>query len=140
MPTVSQAIDIHAAPEKVEAIYREFEKYPDFISSIVAIREAQGTLDCHLRVAGVDFPYTARVERSQPGEYRWTTVDGSISHRGSVRIVPHGEGTRLLFDVDYDVPGGALGQLAGKIVNWTGLVDTGVRHALECAKAHIEAQ
>jgi uncharacterized membrane protein len=140
VPTVSQSIDIHAKPDQVESVYRDFESYPTFIGSIVSVKEHDDLLDCHLRVAGIDFPYTARVEAVKPGEYRWETVDGSISHRGAVHIRPHGAVTQLAFDVEYDVPGGALGHLAGKIVNWTGLVDSGLRHALECTKAHIEAQ
>jgi uncharacterized membrane protein len=140
MPALSQSIEIHARPEQVEAIYCDFEKYPEFINSVQEVRARDGLLDCHLRVVGIDIPYTARVEKQGPGEYRWETVEGRIMHRGTVQIQPAESGTRLSIHVDYDMPGGALGQLTGKIVNWTGLVESGLQYSLECARAYVEAQ
>jgi hypothetical protein len=55
MPTLTQAVEIHARPDKVERIYRDFEAYPQFIAPVASVREHDGLIDCHLRVAGFDF-------------------------------------------------------------------------------------
>ena len=138
MPTITQAIEIHAPAELVERIYRDFDAYPAFIDPISGITQSEdGILDCRLKVAGFEFPYTARVEQAGPGEYRWQTLSGSISHRGTARIESMGERTRVMLEVDYDVPGG---EIAGRISNWLGLADTGLRHALESFKAYVESR
>ena len=137
MPTLTQTIDIHVQPERVEQVYLNFEEYPQFVAPIAAVKSHDGLIDCHLRVAGFDFPYTARVEPAGPGRYRWETVDGSVSHRGTAQIEPADNGTRVTLEVSYDPPGG---EIAGRIANWLGLADSGLRHALESFKAHVEAR
>jgi uncharacterized membrane protein len=137
MPTLTQAVEIHARPERVEQVYRKFDAYPEFIAPVTTVKEHDGLIDCNLRVAGFNFPYTARVEQAGPGEYRWETVPGSsIAHQGTTRIEPNGDGTRLTMEVSYAPPGG---ETVGKMANWLGLADTGLRHALESFKAYVEA-
>jgi len=137
MATITKTIEIQAPPEKVERMYRDFEAYPAFIAPISHVQERRdGLLDCKLQVAGWEFPYTARVERAGAGEYRWQTVDGSISHHGTARIEPAGDHTRVTMEVNYAPPGG---EIAGRIANWLGLADSGLNHALESFKAHVEA-
>jgi uncharacterized membrane protein len=137
MPTLTQAIEIQARPDEVEQIYRNFEAYPQFIAPIATVKEHDGLLDCDLKVAGFHFPYTARVEQAGPGEYRWETVEGTLSHRGTAHIEPAGSGTLVTMVVNYDPPGG---QMAGKVANWLGLADSGLRHAMESFKAYVEAR
>ena|SRR3712207_2393690 len=137
MPNLTQSVEIQARPDVVETVYRDFEAYPWFIAPLAEVKEHDGLLDCQLKVAGFTFPYTARVDHVAPGRYRWETVNGTLSHRGTVRIEPEGEGSRLTMDVSFDPPGG---ELVAKVANWPFLVETGVRYALESFKAHVEAR
>jgi len=137
MASMTQSIDIHASPEKVEQFYLNFAAYPSYIAPIASLKDrGDGHLECSLRVAGFEFPYVAHWQQTGPGTYSWQTVEGSISHRGTARIEPIAGGTRVTLDVQYDPPGGEWGK---RISNWLGLADTGLRHALESFKARVEA-
>jgi len=139
MPTITQTVEIDRPAADVEAVYTSWNKYPEFIPFIKEVNaKGDHQLETKLRIAGMNFGYTAEVSKHGDMKWSWETVEGDINHSGTATIEPiSSDRTRLTMIVNYDVPGP---ELAGRITNWLGLVDTGIRSSMENFRAYVENQ
>jgi len=68
--------------------------------------------------AGGEYRWRTEVQETGTHEVRWSTLDGAdVAHAGSLafRPAPGDRGTELHLDVRFDPPGGAVGQVVGKL-------------------------
>lgn len=137
MPNMTQSIEINQPVDVVETHYTNWEQYPEFIPYFRSVKKTgDEQIAVDLRVAGIAFDYTARVNKQQDHVYTWETTGGRISHRGTAKLQPAGaDKTLLTLEVEYDVPGP---DIVGKVSNWLGLADSGLRSSLENFRAFVE--
>ena len=137
MPTLTQSIEINKNAQDVESVYINWSKYPEFVPSIKEVKDnGNDEIHCKIKLAGMDFSYTAAVKKVAENRYHWQTTEGSIKHSGDATIEPISKDrSRLTLKVDYEVPGP---KIAGKVTNWLGLADSGLRSALENFRAYTE--
>jgi coenzyme Q-binding protein COQ10 len=141
MAGATRSIVINAPVEKVFDIIVQYDKYPEFLSEVKAIRTAgrQGNeVQVHYTV---ELPiktikYTIRAKEERPTKMSWSFVDGEFmkDNKGSWVLEPAGEGkTKATYTVEI-----ALGALVPKsIVNV--LVDTSLPKMLESFKRRAES-
>lgn len=139
MPVITHSIDIHAPKAAVEEHYTNWESYPEFIDGLEEVTMKTPTdMQCKLRVAGLNFGYTAHVERTGEGKYAWHTTEGDVHHSGETQIEKIDDNTtRLRMTVDYKAPGP---EIANKIAEWLNLAENQLQKALEKFKTHTEAR
>jgi uncharacterized membrane protein len=115
------AITVRRQPDEVYAFWHELENLPRFMAHLESV-EPKGDGLSHWKAkgpAGRTVEWDARIVEDRPGELiSWQTVDGSaVQTTGTVRFVPApgARGTVIHLDMDYAVPGGAVGSAIAKL-------------------------
>lgn len=139
---------IDAPPDRVFELGANAERIPEWQTNIVEVRDVTGKLDhvgaaytaimkiagrrleARWEVAKVEKPYYTELRGSAPGGGRATTI---------TRIAPAGDGSDCTFELDYELPGGFIGDLAFKLFAERS-VERDVRHSNENFKAIVEAE
>ncbi len=124
MTTISRSIDIAAPVERVWDLLEDVRRLPEYSASTEAVRDAPERLTAVGqeyvqvgRLLGVKLTSRWRVIALRPG--RLLRSEGSLAagvrYTLTQRLEPlPGGGTRLLIDIDYAIPGGALGRFAAR--------------------------
>src|SRR5258708_16873332 len=100
MPGASRSILIDAPIETVFGIITDYEKYPEFLSEVKAIRvserrEGEAVVQYEGSVLKT-IRYTLKLKEEKPRRISWSLVGGELKrakHRSSL-LEPHGKQTR----------------------------------------------
>ncbi len=110
MPQASHSIEIAATPEAFRAVLQDYERYPEFLPEVKAIKlgprqkgsvEVTYWLDAKLKV----FEYTLRHVEAGPGRIDWHLVRGGELMRhneGAWTFEAAGRGTKATYSIDID--------------------------------------
>lgn len=118
---VTAAITVRQPREEVYRFWHDFEKLPSFMAHVESVErlEGQRTRWRAKAPAGRTVEWEAEVTEDVPNErIAWRSLpDGGVENSGVVRFVPApgNRGTEIHVEMDYDVPGGALGATIAKI-------------------------
>lgn len=117
-PAVSRSITIGKPADELYEAWRD----PDQFSAVMGHFAEVTTRDedrLHWTVHGPfgrDISWETRIVEADPGEHlRWETpADATVPNEGSVRFrpAPGDRGTEVTLTIDFDPPGGALGNAA----------------------------
>lgn len=123
MATISRSTDIAATPDKVWALLEDVKRLPEYSESTDEVRDAPDRLTSVGqeyvqvgRVLGIKLTSRWKVIGLEPGRLIRSegTLAPGVRYTLTQRLEPISEGTRLCIDIDYTVPGGALGKLAAR--------------------------
>jgi carbon monoxide dehydrogenase subunit G len=121
--TISRSTDIAASPEKVWDLLEDVKRLPEYSQSTDEVRDAPERLtsvgqeyEQVGRVLGVKLTSRWKVVGLEPGKLIRSegTLAAGVRYTLTQRLEPIDTGTRLCIDIDYTVPGGALGKLAAR--------------------------
>jgi carbon monoxide dehydrogenase subunit G len=124
MATIERSIDIAAPPERVWDLLEDVRRLPEYSESTDEVREAPERLTAVGqeyvqvgRLLGMKLTSRWRVTAIDPG--RLLSSEGSLAPGVRYTLTQHVEPldagrTRLSIDIDYSIPGGALGRLAAR--------------------------
>jgi uncharacterized membrane protein len=122
--TISRHTDIAASPERVWALLEDVRRLPEYSQSTDEVRDAPERLSAVGqeyvqvgRLLGMKLTSRWRVTAIEPG--RLISSEGSlvpgVRYTLTQRLEPlSDDASRLCIQIDYDVPGGALGRLAAR--------------------------
>lgn len=119
MPKVDKEIAVAAPADTVYQIWRNFENFPSFMHNIEEVRDigygrsrwrAKGPL-------GNDAEWDAEMTADEPARLiAWRSLEGSkVRTNGRVEFDGESGMTRIHLALEYEAPGGALGDIAAKI-------------------------
>lgn len=118
---VSAAITVRRDRDELYALWRDFERFPDFMAHLEEVRST-GTTTSHWKARGplgMTVEWDAAITDDVPGErIAWRSVEGSkVDNSGTVRFVtaPGDQGTELHVDMRYSPPAGAVGATIARI-------------------------
>lgn len=125
MAHIKQDVHIANPPEEVFAVLVEVERLPRFSDMTVGVRHTPGRplrpgdrFTQIIRLAGMELETDWEVTELEPNVL--LRVEGRSQGGGRAtlveRISPEGGGSRVAFEVDYDMPLGVLGDIADKLV------------------------
>src|SRR5712692_3649347 len=134
MPGASRSILIDAPIETVFGIITDYEKYPEFLSEVKAIRvserrEGEAVVQYEVSVLKT-IRYTLKLKEEKPQRISWSLVEGELmrENKGSWLLEPQGKQTRATYSIEM-----TLGPLVPKaMVN--ALVDSSLPKMLESFK------
>jgi uncharacterized membrane protein len=133
---VTKYIRIEAPAQEVWQLWRDPSEFPQFMEDVTEV-EARGEL-WHWKVdgpAGVPVEWDSRIVEEIPGEkLAWKSVNG-MSNAGVVRLDDRGDATDLEYAIEFDPPGGKLGDVVAKIFDDP---ENKVQRALESFKTLVE--
>lgn len=139
---------VDAPPDRVFELGAHAERIPEWNASITEVKDVTGPLD-HLgaaytaimKIAGRRLEARWEVARIEKPSY--TELRGSAPGGGRATMItrsePAGGGSDCTFELDYELPGGFIGDLAFKLFAERS-VERDVRHSNENFKAIVEAE
>ncbi len=147
MPEVTRSVEVGAPPRSVWRLLEDVRRLPELSTSTVSVdgapdrlTEVGQTFEQTVELAGRHFTSTWEVVAIEPG--RSLVVEGSVlprtHYRMTERLTPSDDGTRVDLTMDYRLPFGPLGRLAGKLGAERRAVD-GAEEVLAGIKAVTEA-
>lgn len=117
----STAITINRPVEEVYRFWQDFERFPAFMYHLESV-EVTDDRRSHWKAkapVGGTVEWDAEIVENRPDELiAWRSVAGAdVANAGSVRLAPApgGRGTEVTVEVEYDMPGGAVGSLVAKL-------------------------
>jgi len=124
VPTITRSVEIAARPERVWELLENVRRLPEYSESTDEVRDAPERLTTVGqeyvqvgRLLGVKLASRWKVIALEPG--RLLSSEGSLApgvrYTLTQRLEPLDDGvTRLWLEIDYTIPGGALGRLAAR--------------------------
>lgn len=146
MSHVRHSVHIEAPPEQVWAIGRDPERMPEWNTTVVSVKEADGPLDTTgarftvvSKIAGRPLDITWQIEEVEAPRFFVATATTPLggSARQRVDYEPDGTGTRVTIDMDYEIASGLLGQVLSKAFAERA-IERDVHHSAENLKAVVE--
>ena len=148
MGHVHHEYHIDAPPEVAWALGRDPNRMPEWNTTTVSVKDVHGPLDRKgatyttvSKIAGRPLEVQWQVEQADSA--RMTEATGSSPRGGSahliVRYEPDGSGTKLVVDLDYELPMGFLGDLADKLFAERAMIRD-IHHSGENFKALVEEE
>jgi len=121
MASWKNSIIIHAPPDRVFAYLDEPSKLPEWLPSMVEIRNVIGSgagqqQEWTYKMAGLLLRGQATVVEHVASKSAVHQTIGMISSTFGYAVEPHEEGTELTLEVEYSVPIPVLGKLAEHLV------------------------
>lgn len=146
MSHVRHSILIEAPPERVWAIGRDPERMPEWNTTVVSVKDADGPLDTLggrftvvSKIAGRPLDITWHIEEVEAPRFFVATATTPLGGGARQRVdyEPEGTGTRVTIDMDYEIAGGLLGQVLSKAFAERA-IERDVHHSAENLKAVVE--
>jgi carbon monoxide dehydrogenase subunit G len=122
MAKVERSIFINASPESIDAITADGTRLTEWYAGVEKVEpdatfpELGGTMKTTYKSAGITFELTQTVVERVPGQTATYKMEGMITGTNHWVYTPEGEGTQVTATFDYEMPGGALGKVADKLV------------------------
>lgn len=125
MAHIKKSILIHAPVEKVYALARDPRRWDAWYAGLSEPTEITGQGEAGTVVkhsyllVGIHFPVTSRVLEDHIGPERgvWRgTIEGPLDGGQTWIYTPKNGDTEVMAEIDYTVPGSALGRIADRLV------------------------
>jgi hypothetical protein len=122
MTTVERSILINASTDAIDAIALDGNRLPEWYVGIAQATpdelypEVGGRVSLVYKAAAVTFSLTLTVQELARGYHIAYQMSGMMVGTQHWSYTPEGGQTRLMALVEYDMPGGALGKIADKLV------------------------
>jgi uncharacterized membrane protein len=112
--SIEAATTIARPPEEVYAFFRRLENAPRFMAFIESVQETGAARSRWVArtPTGQTLDWEAEILEDLPGELiAWRSDPaGFVHHAGAVRFRPAPGGTEVRLDIEYDLPGSAIGR------------------------------
>jgi uncharacterized membrane protein len=139
---------IDAPPDRVWALYTDLSRYSEWNEGLSEVKDTSGPLDqvgskftAVIKVMGRRFEATSEVTKVEPGKLieQHGSVVGGGPAASSFRVEPVSGGTDVTVELDYQLPGGLIGDVADKLF-MERAIERQIRHSNENFKALAEAK
>lgn len=148
MGRIHHEYHIDASPELAWAVGRDPDRMPEWNTTTVSVKEVSGPLDrpgaaytTVSKIVGRPLEVRWRVEQVERGRFAEVTAStpgGGTAHL-TVRYEPDGSGTKLITDLEYELPMGFLGDVADKLFAERAMIRD-IHHSGENFKALVEEE
>lgn len=122
MTRVERSIIINAPADAIEAIIGDGRRLIDWYAGVEqadpddVFPEPGGKLNVVYKAAGVTLTMKQTVLERVPGKGGVSQIEGIVSGTTWVTFTPKGQGTRVTMRLEYQVPGGGLGNMANRLL------------------------
>lgn len=125
MAHIKKSILIHASVEQVYALARDPHRWATWYAGLSEPEEVTGqgevgtVVKHNYLMAGVRFPVTSRVleDHIGPEGGQWEgKIEGPLVGEQTWTYRPKNGGTEVTADIEYTVPGSALGRIADRLI------------------------
>lgn len=148
MTNIRKNIFIDAPIEKVYAFARDPQHWNTFFTGLSVPETMTGkgevgtVVKQNYTIAGVPFPVTTKVLIDKPGPKtaQWKAqIEGPLDGMQEWNYTAKNEGTEIVVNIDYTVPGKALGKFADRLLIER-MQEKAIEHTLDNLKLFCEAE
>jgi uncharacterized membrane protein len=120
MAHVEKSIEVQKPVEQVYAQWTQFEDFPKFMENVEEVRQLDDKhLEWKAKVAGTERKWKAEITEQKPNQLiAWRAVTGD-KNDGKVEFQAVNGDTMVKLALDYDPPGGAVGEMGDKLIQAT---------------------
>ncbi|SNB47501.1 SRPBCC family protein [Geobacter sp. DSM 9736] len=117
-----KSVTINRSPQEVYEFWRHLENIPRFMRHVDSVQRT-GERTSHWKASGprgTTVEWDAETTEDHPGRISWRSLEGAqVPNQGTVefREASGGRGTEMKVRIAYTPPAGAVGKVAGKILN-----------------------
>ena len=116
MRSITKRLFIRASPERVFDLISDVEHFPHYSKHIKEVKLiSPGKYAWRVEFFSKSFTWKANVKSDPPKSYTWQSTTG-IYNAGSYMLEPLGEGTSVVFKMEYHMPFSLLDKITGPIV------------------------
>jgi carbon monoxide dehydrogenase subunit G len=122
MTTLDRNTFVNAPIEDIEMVTLDPTRLPEWYAGIEQVEsdgvfpETGGQVSVLYKSAGIHFDLTMTSLEMVRGQGAVFQLEGMVTGTNRWTYAPEGDGTRVSVSFDYEIPGGALGKLADKLV------------------------
>ena len=122
MTTLERSIFINAPVDAIEVIMNDGRRLPEWYAGIEqadpddVFPEPGGKVELVYKAAGATFTLRQTALEHVPGQGGSNRMEGMIAGTNHLTYTPEGEGTRVTFRFEYEMPGGALGKVVDRLL------------------------
>jgi uncharacterized membrane protein len=122
MTTLKRDIFINASAEDIYALTSDARRFPEWYAGIERAEpddvfpQPGGKVRVDYKAAGISFKLTMTSLEQEPAKRIINQMEGMITGTNRWSYEPEGEGTRVRVEFEYEMPGGALGKLANRLL------------------------
>lgn len=122
MTTVERSIMIKATTEAIDAVTLNGNRLPEWYAGIQEARADEqypnvgGSVEATYRAAGINFKIRIISVELVPGQRITLKMEGMITGTNRWAYQAEGAGVRVSAALDYEMPGGGLGQALNRLV------------------------
>ena len=141
---IDRSVEIKVRPEKVWAIV-SWDRVPEWfdiikkVEHVSEIKDGLGaTAHVFAKAGGIKAEWTSEVfEWKENEKISWHSTGGQVKMTSSMTFNPINNGTKLTFQMDYDMPYSILGKIIDKL--WVGKdIDASMERGLKKTKEIFE--
>jgi uncharacterized membrane protein len=120
MAHVETTIEVDKPVDQVYAQWTQFENFPKFMENVEQVRQLDDKhLEWKAKVAGTQRQWKAEIVEQRPNQViAWRSTTGD-KNDGKVEFQPVNGHTEVKLALDYDPPGGAVGEVGDKVTQAT---------------------
>lgn len=139
---MKKSIIIDRSPEELYQYWRDFENLPRFMNHLESVKKTGGNRSHWVAKApaGTSIEWDAEITEDRPNELiAWRSLEGAdVDNSGSVEFetAPGERGTIVRVEIDYNPPGGVIGEWVAKLFGEEPGQQT--QEALRCFKQVME--
>ena len=122
MTRIERSIIINAPVDAIEAIIGDARRLVDWYAGVEqsdpddVFPEPGGKVNMVYKAAGVTLTMKQTVLERVPGKGGVSRIEGIVRGTNRVTFTPKGQGTRVTMRLEYQVPGGGLGNMANRLL------------------------
>lgn len=122
MTMLERTIFINAPADTVDAVTNDASSWPGWYAGVQKAEaddvfpEVGGKVQVAYKAAGITFNVKFTQMEFVPGQKNVVQMDGMITGLNSTTLTPEGDGTRVTFGFDYEIPGGGIGKALDKLL------------------------
>ena len=119
---IERSVFINAEPEAVSAVANDPGRLPEWFAGVTEVAsdgkfpDVGGVADVTYKAAGISFKSKFTALEFTNAEKYTIQLDGMLAGTNKWIYTPEGNGTMVAFRLEYEMPGGGVGQAVNKLV------------------------
>jgi uncharacterized membrane protein len=120
MAHVEKSIEVKKPVDEVYSQWTQFEEFPRFMENVEEVRQLDDKhLEWKAKIWGSDRRWKAEIVEQKPNQViAWRSTSGERNN-GTVHFQPTDGQTKVTLMLDYEAPGGGIGETGDKLLQTT---------------------
>lgn len=117
---ITKSLEIRLSPDQIYEFWKDYENFQEILDNVESVRRVNATHAEWVLHGPMQtlIRFTSELTEDKPGSLlAWKSENGDLPHQGRVQFTPieDGQKTQVDFTVQFQPPGGQLGEKIAKL-------------------------